>query len=206
MRQIFVKLVVFALTVLVATKAGASPTAIERIPMDLNRASLTIVGNQGEITYSAEELEEIGFYRVTTVTPWRNEPAAFDGPLLTDLLEMHGLKSAPALRVVAENDYAVVIPSEIWKKWPIVVATRVNGKPHTRRQKGPIQFILPMSHDPRAGGGGQRSLLGLDGGAYRTRDGPLSIPDAPVDQRVCSNGNCDCRCSHFNRYQFELGL
>ena len=88
-----------------------------------------------------------------TVTPWRDEAATFDGVLLTDLLEENGLSDADAIRVVAENDYAVVIPSDVWQRWQILVATRVNGAPHTRRNRGPIQFVLPMSDDEAAGTG-----------------------------------------------------
>jgi hypothetical protein len=89
--------------------------------------------------------------RLTTVTPWREAPAAFDGVLLTDLLAQNGLQDAAAINVVAENDYVVRISSDTWKRWPILIATRVNGKPHTRRQRGPIQFVLPMSEDNLVG-------------------------------------------------------
>ena len=87
------------------------------------------------------------------MTPWRAQEATFEGVLLTDVLSDNGMDDLDAIRVVAENDYAVVIPATVWKRWPILLATRVNGAPHTRRERGPIQFVLPMSSDPSAGTG-----------------------------------------------------
>lgn len=131
--------------------AQAGPIKIDHQPIPLQRAQLVIAGPNGEMVYSPTDLEEVGFRRITTITPWRETPAAFDGVLLTDLLAANGLSNASAINVVAENDYTVEISSEVWKRWPILVATRVNGRGHTRRQRGPIQFILPMSEDKTVG-------------------------------------------------------
>jgi len=148
-RSIFFSIPVLAwMSGIVAT---AGPIEIGHQPMTLNRAELTVVGPQGEARFSAEDLEEIGFHRLTTITPWRETPAAFDGVLLTDLLAANGLSGASAISVVAENDYTVVIEAETWKRWPILLATRVNGLPHSRRKRGPIQFVLPMSDDQTSG-------------------------------------------------------
>ena len=48
------------------------------------------------------------------------------------------------LRIVAENDFAITMPREVWESIPILVATRVDGQAHTRRERGPIQFVMPM--------------------------------------------------------------
>ena len=129
----------------------AGPVKIDHTEIPLHRAQLVVSGPSGETAYSPQQLETIGFQRLTTVTPWREAPAAFDGVLLTDILAANGLDDAHSINVVAENDYVVQISAEVWKRWPILVATRVNGKAHTRRQRGPIQFVLPMSEDRDAG-------------------------------------------------------
>jgi len=127
--------------------AIAGPVGIELEPIKHTQAQLVVMGPEGSKTYDQSDLESISPVRMTTITPWRQTPAAFDGVLLTDLLDENGLSDVAAINVIAENDYVVRIPSGIWKKWPIVVATRVNGKTHSRRARGPIQFILPMSDD-----------------------------------------------------------
>ncbi len=136
---------------ILAGSAIAGPVSIDHQTIPLNRAELVVSGPRGDKSYSPADLEAIAFKRLTTVTPWRDQPAAFDGVLLSDLLAANGLQDVPAINVIAENDYAVVIPAEVWKRWPVLIATRVNGKAHTRRQRGPIQFVLPMSDDAASG-------------------------------------------------------
>ena len=134
--------------------AMAGPMQVELEPIRHARAQLVVAGPNGEATYAPADLEALGASRMVTVTPWRDDETEFDGVLLTEILEANGLGDAEAIRVIAENDYAVVIEAETWKRWPILVATRVNGKPHTRRERGPIQFVLPMSDDPSSGAKG----------------------------------------------------
>ena len=63
---------------------------------------------------------------------------------MSELLEASGLSSVDAIAVTAENDYRTVIEREIWESVDILVATRVDGRPHSRRVRGPIQFVIDM--------------------------------------------------------------
>lgn len=147
-----VKIIGAALGAVVWSVAAlAGPVSIDHQPIPLARAQLVVAGPDGDVVYTPSELEMLGFKRLTTVTPWRSAPTAFDGVLLTDILAANGLEDATAIQVIAENDYMVRITSDVWERWPILVATRVNGRAHSRRQRGPIQFILPMSDDNEAG-------------------------------------------------------
>lgn len=135
------------LTAVIATApipavAGAPKPAalgtIEHMP-----AELTVVGVDGsERRYNPAELEKMPTYSLRTTTPWRSEPAEFEGVLLTDILAANGLSDAAAINVSAENDYTITIPRAAWEELQILVATRVDGKPHTRRDRGPIQFVI----------------------------------------------------------------
>lgn len=131
--------------------AQADPVSVTLDPIRHSTAALTVAGPAGEVTYNPSELEALGAARLTTVTPWRETEATFDGVLLTDVLAANGLSEVDAIRVVAENDYAVVITSDVWKRWPILVATRVDGAAHSRRNRGPIQFVQSMSEHVQAG-------------------------------------------------------
>jgi len=133
---------------------GASAHAMSPVEVDdvrFARASLTVSAPTGETSYSPAELEALGTYAFTTKTPWRDAPAEFVGIRLIDLLAANGMSDVKAIRVVAENDYAVTIERAAWTKHDMLVATRVNGKPHSRRARGPIQFVFPMSTDPATG-------------------------------------------------------
>lgn len=120
--------------------------AFERVSLDPvthNDASLVVVGSDGNLNeYSPADLEALPTYSVTTTTPWRDEPAEFVGVLLSDLLAIHGLADAAEILVTAENDYATTIGRDLLEDVQILVATRVDGRPHTRRERGPIQFVI----------------------------------------------------------------
>ncbi len=124
--------------------AGApEPVALD--PLQHNPAVLEVIGGAGSpVSFTPADLERLPTYRITTKTPWRDAPAVFDGVLLDDLLRETGLFDAPAIRVVAENDFASVIPRDLWQTTPVLVATRVDGAPHARRARGPIQFVIDM--------------------------------------------------------------
>ena len=121
------------------------PVTLE--PMDLVTAELVVIGADGvEKRYSPEQLETLPTYRLRTTTPWRAEPADFDGVLLSDILKASGLDEVEAIRVTAENDFGSTLQRALWQHVPVLVATRVNGQPHTRRERGPIQFVIG-AHD-----------------------------------------------------------
>ena len=118
---------------------------VELEPITHVDAALVVVGNDGtEHKYSPADLEEFTTYSLTTTTPWRDEPAEFQGVLLADVLAATGLDSASSIAVMAENDYRTVIPQAVWQEVDILVATRVNGRAHSRRARGPIQFVIDM--------------------------------------------------------------
>ena len=136
-----------ALTAAALLSLPLPAAALERVsldPVEHTDAELVVDATGGEQVFSPAALEAIGAMRLVTTTPWRSEPTAFEGVLLQDLLTMTGLSSASGIRIVAENDWAVEMPRAIWESTPILVATRVNGAPHSRRERGPIQFIIPM--------------------------------------------------------------
>lgn len=112
-------------------------------PIAMNPSNLTVVAPDGsETTYTQLELEALGAHRMITSTEWHGENVVFEGALLSELLARHGFPTNMAIRVVAENDYGVTfLPDEIASA-PVVIATRLNGKPMTRRGRGPFFFAI----------------------------------------------------------------
>lgn len=134
-----------ALSLTISTQAlySGALTEVELEPISHVDATLVVVGaDGGETTYSPADLEALATYQMTTATPWRDDPARFEGIRLSDLLAANGLASADAIAVTAENDYRTVIEREIWETVEILVATRVDGRAHSRRARGPIQFVI----------------------------------------------------------------
>ena len=150
--------------VLVAATSLTYAGSLERTtldPMDHNAAQLTVVGPEATMTYSPADLEAtascaggalglgpgaVETYRMVTHTPWREAPAAFDGVLLRDLLIANGMEDISELRIVAENDFAITMPREVWESIPILVATRVDGQTNPKGRPA-----YGRSHPPRKG-------------------------------------------------------
>ncbi|CTQ76164.1 hypothetical protein [Roseibium alexandrii] len=127
----------------VYSPALADPIPVSLEPITHEEASIEVHASAGTIvSYTPAEIEQLPTYRVTTTTPWRSEPVDFDGVLLSDLLKKHSLNNAAELIVKAENDYSVEFLRKTWEAAPFLIATRVNGKPISRRERGPIQFIV----------------------------------------------------------------
>ena len=121
------------------------PVEVELAPIDHAEAELVVVAADGsEQSYSPADLENFPTYRVTTATPWRDEAAEFDGVMLADVLAASELDGLDAIAVTAENDYRTVIDREVWESVDILVATRANGSPLSRRARGPILFVIDM--------------------------------------------------------------
>ena len=138
-----IKTAIAALALTAQAAFAGQPEPVELAPIDHVNASLVVVASDGtDTTYSPADLERFATYRMTTTTPWRDEPADFEGVLLTDILRASGLDGAASISVTAENDYRTVIEREIWESVDILVATRVDGRAHTRRARGPIQFVI----------------------------------------------------------------
>lgn len=151
-----------ALIVAVFAAAGwaGQPEPVALSPVKHAAASLEVIGTDGATkVYTPGDLETFATYRLKTTTPWRQEAAAFEGVLLTDILAANGLSDVPAIKVTAENDFTSVIRREVWQSIPILVATRVDGQPHSRRSRGPIQFVMDMDAYTASGAASESDLV-----------------------------------------------
>lgn len=95
-------------------------------------------------------LEQLGLVEYTIADPWLNhEEVAYTGVLLADLLELAGLpESATNIHIVALDDYAVDIALEDVQKWPIMIATRTDGKYMSIENSGPTRVVFPFHAHP----------------------------------------------------------
>lgn len=136
-------IVTAALAFAMSPAFAGKPVPVELAPMVHEHAELVIVAPDGTSTsYTPADLEGFATYSLTTTTPWREEPAQFEGVILSDILAKHGLDGVDSILVTAENDYATTMERELLDSVTILVATRVDGERHSRRARGPIQFVI----------------------------------------------------------------
>jgi hypothetical protein len=83
--------------------------------------------------------------------------ARFQGVLLSTLLSHLGAEKATTLSAAALNDYSVDLPMSDITDLPVLLATRLDGKPMSVANYGPLRVIYPTSgynldptvYDPR---------------------------------------------------------
>jgi len=101
----------------------------------------------GTLRFNLNTLESLPQHQFTTMTPWSDQPIAFSGPLLRDVLALAGTKGHTIL-ANAINDYRVNIPFEDATRFDMIVATRLNGDRMSVRDKGPLFVVYPFDSLP----------------------------------------------------------
>lgn len=123
--------------------------------LDLPQAKpvLTVTGklgitNQGaSAAWDMAMLEALPQSSFKTSTPWYNEPVAFSGPLLRDVLAAMKANGTE-IRATALNDYRITIPFSDTQQFDMILATRMNGELMPVRSKGPLFIVYPFDSQP----------------------------------------------------------
>lgn len=79
-------------------------------------------------------------------TPWTTGKVTFSGPLLRAVLEEAGADGAK-LTVKALNDYAAEVPMEDARDLDTMLATAMDGKVMSVRDKGPLFLVYPFDQN-----------------------------------------------------------
>lgn len=113
------------------------------------RTVLTVGGKIGQTNgpglarFDMAMLNALPQRTIRTRTPWYPGVTEFTGPLLADVLTLVEA-SGTSLRATALNDYSIVIPLSDAADHQVILATLLNGKPMSVREKGPVFLIYPF--------------------------------------------------------------
>ena len=99
-------------------------------------------------TFTDQDLLAMPQIEFRTSTIWTPEPVTFSGPSLASVLAAAGAVDG-ALSMVAVNDYKVEMPADRIEDNAPIIANRIDGKPFSIRNKGPLWLIFPFDADPR---------------------------------------------------------
>lgn len=137
------KKILFVLTYLVCVVAGPAYAADQ----ETNQPVLTIQveGGAAPVSINLSSLPQTVF---ETTTIWTTGMQEFTGVPLAVLLDTIGAKDGIA-RAVAANDYAVDIPIASITSTEPIVAWKIDGKPISRRTKGPLWIVFPYDSDAK---------------------------------------------------------
>lgn len=109
-------------------------------------AVLTVINTLtgAEVALSDAELWALPQATINTENEFVDAMTAFDGPLGRDVLALVG-EGGTMVVLTAVNDYAVEVPIEDFANYDVVFAMSADGETFSRRDKGPIWVVYPMS-------------------------------------------------------------
>ena len=125
--------------------AAALALAMPRL-VAAQEAVLTVINTLTgeEVALSQEDLMAVPQAIVNTENEFVDAMTAFEGPLGRDVLALVG-EGGSMVVLTAVNDYAVEVPIEDFINYDVVFALSENGEVFSRRDKGPIWVVYPMS-------------------------------------------------------------
>lgn len=135
------------------TGAALAPVARAGISTPGGRTLLTVTGAiraggpTKSVAFDLAMLDDLAQRVAKVRTPWTDGEVEFSGPLGSALLDAVGAEGA-TLRITALNDYAADVPAADFRAYPVMLATRVSGRPIPVREKGPIFVIYPFDVMP----------------------------------------------------------
>lgn len=108
---------------------------------------LTVTHGESSEQYSLKQLDAFPQHDYETKTPWTGRHT-FSGPLLKDVMFKSDPVSPRVITARALNDYIVNIDLMLIEKYPVLLATRMDGNPMRIRNKGPIWILFPLDQSP----------------------------------------------------------
>lgn len=94
------------------------------------------------------DLEEMPQTTIMTANEFTDGVVAYQGPLARDVIKRFGLDASEKIRFVASNDYSIDIPTRDLMDYDVVLALRADGERLSRRTRGPIWLMYPISDHP----------------------------------------------------------
>ncbi|MEG0008095.1 hypothetical protein ACW5XF_00195 [Aeromonas lusitana] len=83
-----------------------------------------------------------------TATPWTSGVHSYRGPTLARVLASQGVKHASLINVSALNGYQQQLDLAQFAEVPLTLVRYEDDKPLTRRNKGPLWLLMPLSDHP----------------------------------------------------------
>lgn len=102
---------------------------------------------EGRAEFDRQMLEALGTVTLRTWTPWTDGVVEFEGVPAARVLDAVGAAGS-VLRAIASNDYSTEIPLEELRKYPAILAMRMNGERLRLRDKGPLWIVMPWTDHP----------------------------------------------------------
>lgn len=142
-RRNFVLSAPFLLT---ATTAALSQEPTVRLPhgdviLQID-GDIYVRNDQDQLSLDQAMLDELPQVEFATSTLWTEGIDVFSGPTLKALVDFAGGGSGDVI-ASALNDYKMTVPRSFIEDAAPIVATRINGRTFSIREKGPLWIVFP---------------------------------------------------------------
>lgn len=107
-----------------------------------------ILPDKREVRLDEAALAALPQTEFETATPWTVGVHRYRGPDLKAMLAAQGVAEASVLDVVALNGYRQRVDLSLFAKVPLTLVRYQDDKPLTRRNKGPLWLLIPLSAHP----------------------------------------------------------
>jgi len=126
---------------------GLLATAVLAGPA-LGDTALTLVNGPEELELSIDDLAAMPLTTIATENEFVDGKVVYRGPLVREVLARVGLDKAENVRFIAANDYYVDIPTQNFRDYDAILAFEADGERLSRRDKGPVWLMYPISDHP----------------------------------------------------------
>ncbi len=106
---------------------------------------LTLSRGPEVLEFTFEQLAALPQVTIETENEFVDGKVAFRGPLVRDVIEHLALGEVEVLRFTGANDYSVEIPTSDFRKFNVILALEADGQRLSRRDKGPLWLMYPIS-------------------------------------------------------------
>lgn len=97
--------------------------------------------------FDRDMIEALGMTGFTTKTPWYDKPVAFEGPLMTAVMDAVGA-FGDSVVATALNDYSTTIPVSDFAQYKPILALKRDGQYMPIRDKGPLFVVYNFDSNP----------------------------------------------------------
>jgi hypothetical protein len=116
------------------------------------QTALTLQNGAEILELTMEQIQALKQHTIVTANEFTNGPVSYTGPLARDVLEQLALDSVDTVRFTAANDYYIDVPTEELHRYDVVLALEADGQRLSRRDKGPLWLMYPISDNPELAG------------------------------------------------------
>jgi hypothetical protein len=121
-----------------------TPIAVPAKPVLTVDGRIATTNDRRALVLDMPTLERLGLIRYSVDDPWLKREIAYTGIRLSDLVRLARPKAgATSMHFLALDDYQVDISIADAERWPIMVATKLDGARMAVANGGPTRIVFP---------------------------------------------------------------